>query len=370
MKIAIILGTRPEIIKMSPIVRECERRNYDYFILHSGQHYSYELDKIFFEDLELPYPKYNIDVGSGSHGRETGKMIIGIEEILQKENPNIVLVQGDTNTVLAGSLSASKLNIPVCHVEAGLRSFDKKMPEEINRIVTDHISEFLFAPTQIARNNLLKEGISDEKILVTGNTIVDALNQNLEISNRKSNILKKIGIENNKYILATFHRQENVDFMKKLEGIIKGLTSVAEKSDLSIIIPLHPRTKKRLSEFNISIPKSLSITPPIGYLDFLQLESNSSLILTDSGGIQEEACILGVPCVTLRENTERPETIEVGSNILVGTNPENILNGAMKMLGSNVSWKNPFGDGNAGKLILKHILFVYGDTYESSFDCV
>lgn len=355
MKIVIILGTRPEIIKASPIIRELNHRKLKYFILHTGQHYSYNLDKIFFEELELPVPKYNIDVGSGTHAEETGKMLIGIEKILQKEKVDVILVEGDTNTVLAGALAASKLHIKIGHVEAGLRSFDRSMPEEINRILTDHLSDYLFAPTPVAKKNLLVEDIDEEKIFITGNTIVDAVNQNLIIARKKTDILGNLHVSARKYILVTAHRQENVDEKKKLQNILKGLELISHEFDLPILYPIHPRTMRRLKEFKVEIPKEIAVIEPLGFLDFLQLEANASLVLTDSGGIQEETCILKVPCVTLRENTERPETIEVGSNILVGTNPEKILKGARVMSERKPNWAVPFGDGTAAKKIIEVI---------------
>ena len=211
--IGILLGTRPEIIKMSPVIRECERRGLDYFILHTGQHYSYEMDRLFFEELELPDPNYNLDVGSGTHAGQTAKIMTGVEDVLVKESPDIVLVQGDTNTVMAGALAASKLHMRVGHIEAGLRSFNRRMPEEINRVVTDHISDYLFAPTESARENLLTEGIDDTKICVTGNTVVDAVYQNLDIAKKKANVLKDLDLEPRKYFLVTAHRQENVFLM-------------------------------------------------------------------------------------------------------------------------------------------------------------
>jgi len=355
MKISIILGTRPEIIKMSSIVRELEERSLDYFVLHTGQHYSYNLDKIFFEELELPLPKYNIDVGSGTHAEETGKMLIGIEKVLQKEDANIVLVEGDTNTVLAGALASAKLYIKVGHVESGLRSFDRGMPEEINRVITDHISDFLFAPTNVAKENLLNEGIDNNKIFVTGNTIVDAVYQNLEIAKRKVDILNKLNLSAKKYLLATVHRQENVDVKEKLQNILGGFRFVCHEFDLPIIYPIHPRTMKRIKEFELEVPKGVELIEPIGFLEFLQLEAHASLVLTDSGGVQEETCILKVPCVTLRDNTERPETLEVGSNMLVGTNPEKIVDGVRMMLNKVRNWDNPFGDGTSGKKILEFL---------------
>ncbi|PKL61458.1 MAG: UDP-N-acetylglucosamine 2-epimerase (non-hydrolyzing) [Methanomicrobiales archaeon HGW-Methanomicrobiales-2] len=348
--IAIVLGTRPEIIKMSPIIRECEARNLDYFILHTGQHYSYEMDRAFFEDLELPEPKYNLDVGSGTHAEQTSRILTGIEKVLVQEKPDIVLVQGDTNTVMAGALAAAKLHIRVGHVEAGLRSFDRTMPEEINRVVADHISDYLFAPTETARRYLQNEGIEESKICVTGNTIVDAVFQNREISKRRADILKDLGLEPKGYFLVTSHRQENVDNPDNLRNIIAGLEAVHREYSLPVIFPMHPRTRKMVEQFGISLD-GISVMNPIGFLEFLQLESNARLVLTDSGGVQEETCILGVPCVTLRENTERPETIEVGANVLAGTDSAEILRCVQHMLDRNGRWPNPYGDGTAGSMI-------------------
>ena len=246
MKIAIILGTRPEIIKMCPIIRECEKQGIDYYILHTGQHYSYEMDKIFFEQLRLPQAKYNLDVGSGKHGEQTGKMLAAIEDILMKDSPDIVLVQGDTNTVLAGALAASKLHIKIGHVEAGLRSFDWTMPEETNRIIADHISNYLFAPTETSRKYLLNEGIPEEKIFVTGNTVVDAAYQNLEISKNEADILKELGLKEKEYFAATAHRAENVDSRERLSKILSGFSQIYEEFGLPIIFPAHPRTVKMI----------------------------------------------------------------------------------------------------------------------------
>jgi UDP-N-acetylglucosamine 2-epimerase (non-hydrolysing) len=353
MKVAIILGTRPEIIKMSPIIRELERKCIDFFILHTGQHYFYNMDQVFFEQLKLSRPKYNLRVGSGTHAEETGKMMMGIERVLMDEKPSIVLVEGDTNSVLAGALAAVKLRVPVGHVEAGLRSFDRSMPEEINRIVTDHISELLFAPTEVAKRNLLREGISEKKIFVTGNTIVDAVYQNLAIAEERQ-ILESLGLDKNYYFLATIHRQENTDNPVRLRGIIDGLKLVMEYFDMTVIYPVHPRAKKRIEEYRLDVRK-LNLIEPLDYLSFLKLESNAKLIFTDSGGVQEEACIMKVPCVTLRYNTERPETIEVGANTLAGTIPEDILEKAKIMIKSKKNWENPFGDGRAGIRIVNII---------------
>ncbi len=351
MKIAIVVGTRPEIIKMSPVIRECEKRNIDFFILHTGQHYSRNMDSIFFEQLELPDAKYNLDIGSSTHGEQTGKMLIGIEEVLEGECPDIALLQGDTNTVLAGAVAASKLGIKVGHVEAGLRSYDRRMPEEINRVLTDHCSDYLFAPTEKSRETLIGEGIPDEKIFVTGNTIVDAVFQNLEIVNNRVDILNDLHLNAGEYFLATVHRQENVDDNKIFEGIIKALECVVEEFGQRVIYPIHPRARKRIEDFDIDANK-VELIDPLDYPGFLQLESNARAVLTDSGGVQEETCILNVPCVTLRDNTERPETIEVGSNIIAGTSPEKILDSVRQIIKVEQNWANPFGDGRAGEKII------------------
>jgi len=340
---------------MSSIIRECQRKNFNFFILHTNQHYSGNLDKIFFEELELPNPKYNLRVGSGSHAEETGKMLIRIEKVLLKEKPDIVLVEGDTNSVLAGALVTTKLHLKIGHVEAGLRSYFREMPEEINRILTDHCSDFLFAPTKKAKEILIGEGISKEIIFITGNTIVDAVYQNLKLAKRKSKILKRLKLKKKKYFLVTAHRAENVDKKERLEGILKGLKLVSSKFNLPIIYPIHPRTQKRIEQFKLKIPKEIAFIEPIGFLDFLQLEANAKLVLTDSGGVQEETCVLKTPCVTLRDNTERPETLKVGSNILVGANPKRILKGVKKTMNKKRNWKNPFGDGKSGARIMKII---------------
>ena len=354
MSIAIILGTRPEIIKMAPIIRECEQRKLDYFVLHTGQHYSHQMDSIFFKQLELPDVRYNLDVGSASHAEQTGRIMAGVEKVLMDERPDVVLVQGDTNTVLAGALAASKLHIKAGHVEAGLRSYDRTMPEEINRIVADHISDYLFAPTENSQENLRKEGIAEEKIWVTGNTIVDAVYQNLEIAKRKVNVLADLGLKQKEYFLVTAHRQENVDSRERLGEIIKGLQLVAREFGLSVVFPVHPRTRKMAAEFGFEFDgNGIKVIEPLGFLEFLQLEANARLALTDSGGVQEETCILGVPCVTLRENTERPETVDVGANMLTGTGSQRIVDSVRKMLDTREGWKNPFGDGDTGHKIIQ-----------------
>lgn len=343
---------------MVPLIRVCEKKKINYQLIHTGQHYSYEMDKIFFRELELPEADYNLDVGSGTHGEQTAKILTGIEKILMDENygrEDVVLVEGDTNTVLAGALAAAKLHIKVGHVESGLRSYSREMPEEINRILTDHISDYLFAPTENAGKILLSEGIEKEKIFVTGNTIVDSVYQNLELAKKKVDVFQKFGIEKENYFLVTAHRAENVDVVERLNGIIEGLNKIYNKYKLPIIFPAHPRTIKMIEKFNVKLNKNIRLIKPLGFLEFLQLEANAKLVLTDSGGVQEETCILKVPCVTLRDNTERPETIGVGSNILAGCSPDVIFNKVNLMINKNRNWNNPFGDGRSGERIIEII---------------
>ena len=340
---------------MAPVIKECQLRNINFFILHTNQHYSFQLDNIFFNDLGLPKQKYNLNVGSGRHGEQTAKMLARIERCLLIEKPDVVLVEGDTNSVLAGALAASKLHIKIGHIEAGLRSYSREMPEETNRIIVDHISDYLFCPTRLSAKTLLKEGIDNKNIIVTGNTIVDAVYQNLQLA-RKSKILKKLSLSEKNYVLLTAHREENVDNKIKIENIFNGVQKIYKKYKLKIIYPIHPRTKKMIKKYKVKIPEGLILIEPVGYFDFLTLEQKACLILTDSGGIQEEACILNVPCVTLRENTERPETLKVNSNILSGTNSEKILKYAAFMLKNNKNWKNPFGDGKASKKIINALI--------------
>ena len=358
MKIATILGTRPEIIKMAPIIDEVNGRGIDQIVLHTGQHYDKEMSDNFFRDLEIPAPDYNIHVGSGSHGKQTGLMMGGIEEILMEEKPDIVLVQGDTNAVLAGALVCAKLHIPVGHVEAGLRSFDMTMPEEINRRAADICSSMYFIPTEESAINLLAEGFSRKNLLIVGNTVVDACFRHLEIAKKRGfeeESLKNLDIDNMDNILTlTMHRAENVDVRERVENIIGALK---ELTDMNIIFPIHPRTKNMLEKFGLfdelNNLSHVHIVKPIGYLDFLLLTSKSTLILTDSGGLQEEAITLDVPALTLRYNTERPETVTAGGNILVGSDKQAIIDNARKILDDEEfadkmrKAVNPYGQGDA-----------------------
>lgn len=353
MKIGIIVGTRPEIIKMAPVIRECINRKISFFIIHSNQHYSKEMDSIFFEELHLPKPDYNLGVGSGMHSNQTGNILIKMEPILLDEKPDVVLVQGDTNTVLAGALTASKLNIKVGHIEAGLRSYDKTMPEETNRIMTDHISEYLFAVGSNQERILKAEGIPVDKIHTVGNTVSDSLFQNLEISAKTSTILSDLELTKGNYFLVTAHRASNVDISSNLLELLNLFDQMHQNYQGTIVWPIHPRTQSKLKEFNIELPSYLKLIAPVGYLDFIQLQKHAKLILTDSGGIQEEACLLGVPSLTLRENTERPEAIEVGASELVGRNANKAVNAAKQWLEKeHYNWNNPFGDGHVAEYIL------------------
>jgi UDP-N-acetylglucosamine 2-epimerase (non-hydrolysing) len=349
MNIAIIVGTRPEIIKMSPIIKYCERNNIEHDIIHSQQHYSANMDRLFFEDLGISYPNLSLGVKSKAAHLQIGEIMSKCGDLFIEHKYSHVLVQGDTNTVLGAALAAQKCGIKLGHVEAGLRSFDREMPEEINRIVADNLSEFCFCPTELSAEHIRNAGIEDERIFVVGNTIVDSLYMNKEK-------FSKIDIENklkisNRYALVTLHRPSNVDDTVVLNEIIQTLITLGKSFNYQIVFPVHPRTKDKIVSAGIDVGK-IMLTDPLGYFDFLSLINNSSLILTDSGGIQEEACILNKPCITLRENTERPETIEVGANILTGLESEKILAATTEWQNRPKHWQNPFGDGTTSEKII------------------
>lgn len=364
MKPAFVFGTRPEIIKLAPAIRAFLERGVEPLLIHTGQHYDYEMSSVFLEELEMPPIDHHLEVGSGTQAEQTGTAMIKIERVLMEEKPDVVLVQGDTNTVLAGALASVKLKIPVAHVEAGLRSFDRTMPEEINRILADHASEVLFPPTEDARKNLEREGIT-ENVYVVGNTVVDAVLQNAKVAEKKSDILKRLGLEPKCYVLITAHRAENTDSRENLAKLV----GILEALPMKAVYPMHPRTRKRLEEFGlwerVSSIENLVVTKPLGYLDFLKLEKNAFAIMTDSGGIQEEAIILGVPCLTLRYNTERPETVEAGGNVLVGLEKERALEYLQRLQEEGEFYRkmaeapNPFGDGKAGERIAEILLELY-----------
>jgi UDP-N-acetylglucosamine 2-epimerase (non-hydrolysing) len=354
--ICIVVGTRPEIIKMSSVVKALEEEKMEYFIINTGQHYSPEMNRYFFGELKVPTPLYDFSIGSGSHAQTTARAMINIETILIEEKPDIVLVQGDTNSVLAGALVASKLNIKIGHVEAGLRSYHR-MPEETNRIIVDHVSDMLFAPTTLSGDTLITEGIPSTKVFITGNTIVDAVMQNIEAV-KKSTVLERLHILNGGYFLATVHREENVDNKDTFSSILKAFNEIYVEYGLPIVFPLHPRSKKRIDEFGLKCESGIHLVDPVGFIDFLRLVQCARMALTDSGGVQEEACILKTPCVTLRDNTERPETVDIGANILAGTTTKDIV-GRVRNMSRHFGghhWDNAvLGHGDAGIKIVKHL---------------
>ncbi len=319
MKIATIFGTRPEIIKLSPLIPLLDRE-FNQTLIHTGQHYSYNMDKIFFEELRLRDCNYTLNTGSGTHGQQTGKMLIKLEEVLLYEKPDIVLVQGDTNSTLAGALAASKLQIPVAHVEAGCRSFDRRMPEEINRILVDHISDYLFAPDDLALKNLKAECISAEKVHMVGNTSIDACMRAMDFF--KQETLVDYSLENENYILFTLHRQENTTYTG-LKEILYAINSISER--IKVLFPVHLRTRKVIAEHKMEIGDNVILTDPLGYKDFMGVLANSKFVMTDSGGIQEESVVLNVPCLILRDNTEWMVYVEMGKNLLLGRGYEKII---------------------------------------------
>jgi UDP-N-acetylglucosamine 2-epimerase (non-hydrolysing) len=349
----IVVGTRPEIIKMTPVVHEFERRKIDLFLLHTGQHYSNSMSGSFFRDMELREPDVNLNIGSGSHAEQTAEALVGIEKELLKQNPDIVLVQGDTNAVLSAAIAAVKLNIPVGHVEAGLRSYDKRMPEEHNRRLTDHISEFLFAPTEKSAEILRGENVWGN-IFVTGNTVIDALEELVQKVIGRKTVADDLGLD--RFALLTMHRAENVDDKTTLEGLVRGLLEL----DMDIIFPAHPRTITRLTEFGIidDIRKSkrIHLIEPVGYLDFLVLMKTCAFVLTDSGGIQEEvtAPSINKKVFVLRTSTERPEAVESGYATIIGVDPEVFPSVIKRETERGLSRRigQPYGTGDASKKIV------------------
>ncbi len=354
--VLVVTGTRPEIIKMAPIIRSLNKAKLPSVFVHCGQHYDYNMAQQFIENLELATPDHWLKIESSSPGMQTGEILMKMDQLLDRIDPSIVLVEGDTNTVLAAALAANKRDIPIGHVEAGLRSFDLRMPEEHNRRLTDHISEYLFAPTEHSKVNLVKENVWG-KIFLTGNTAIDAVEEHLPIAEKKSKILNQIKFKT--YAVATAHRAENVDNVAFLESFLE----VFEKSPLPIVYPMHPRTRKRLQENNmltkIEKMKNVLIFPPVGYLDFLVLMKNCRLIITDSGGIQEEATAPNIrkPVLVIRLSTERQEAVEAGFAKVVGTDKNRILVAMKEELGieEKLPSTSPFGDGTAAKKIVEII---------------
>ena len=348
MKILSVVGARPNFMKIAPIVRELRKYSgVTHKLVHTGQHYDEKMSKVFFQDLELPKPDYNLGVGSGSHANQTAKIMIELELILIMENPDLVIVVGDVNSTLAAALTAKKLNFKVAHIEAGLRSFDREMPEEINRIVVDSISDYLFVTEQSGIDNLKGEGIPKEKIFLVGNTMIDSLIHLLP---------KAQNPKEGKYILATIHRPSNVDNLHQLREILRMLNTLSEFRE--IIFPVHPRTLEIMNLLmqDFSLSPNITITKPMGYLEFVGYMRNAELVITDSGGVQEETTYLNIPCITLRTTTERPITIEKGTNYLCHTTEKAITKSISIFTHGGVTKRElPFWDGKAAERIVNNI---------------
>ncbi|MDI3542911.1 MAG: UDP-GlcNAc3NAcA epimerase [Candidatus Atribacteria bacterium] len=358
MKIVSIVGARPQFIKAAAVSRVLRKtQGVREVLVHTGQHYDANMSEVFFEELEIPRPDYNLGIGSATHGAQTGRMLEAIEEVLFKEKPDWVLVYGDTNSTLAGALAAVKLHILVAHIEAGLRSFNRCMPEEINRVLTDHASDVLFAPTQTAVENLRREGISEERIHLVGDVMYDAALYYGKKAERQSQILNRLELRPKEYILATIHRAENTDDPQRLCAIFEGFAEVAQ--EIKVVLPLHPRTRAALVQTGLydKVVRNISLIEPVGYLDMVMLEKNARLIATDSGGVQKEAFFYRVPCLTLREETEWVELVDLGWNrVIPPTSKERVSAGIRESLQASGGLDGyPYGDGKAAEKIIKSI---------------
>lgn len=356
MKILTVIGARPQFIKaaaVSRVIRNDYGNEIEEILVHTGQHYDANMSEIFFEELDIPRPKYNLEVSSGLHGEMTGRMLESVESVLIKENPDWVIIYGDTNSTLAGALAASKLHIPIAHIEAGLRSFNMRMPEEINRLLSDRVSSILLCPTDTAVQNLLSEGIKTG-VYNVGDVMYDvALFYGLRARER-SRVLSDLNLSHGGFALATCHRAENTDDPQKLNFILSALSKIA--LELPVVLPLHPRTRKYITEYGLSSHlRSLIVTEPLSFVDMIALEQSSKIIFTDSGGVQKEAFFYDVPCITLREETEWVETVKLGRNFLVGSSYEKIISAAHEAINKNLGASNvfPYGRGDAAKDILK-----------------
>lgn len=360
-RIVTIIGTRPEIIKMAPVVKALDGLHQDHVLVHSGQHYDLMMDRIFFRDMQLREPDEQFELKEQPPHLQVATTMRQVADVT--EAADLVIVHGDTNTTVAGALLAKKQDRRLAHVEAGIRSFDKTMPEEMNRIIADQLSDLLFAPTRVSRDNLRKENVT-AGVHVVGNSVIDALIQNLPMVEKKSDLVAKLGLERRRYIVLTFHRAENVDSKERLSRALEAFRAAADEAGLPIVFPIHPRTAKRLREFGLekraAALGSLRRIEPTGYLDMLALEKDAALVMTDSGGLQEESCFLRVPCVTLRENTERPETLDIGSNVLAGTDPDRVRAAIRHQLDAKRGWPNPYGDGTTGKQVAQQVAVFLG----------
>src|SRR3990170_2478234 len=351
-RIVTIIGTRPEIIKMAPVVQAVDRLGHEHVLVHSGQHYDLLMDRVFFQDMGLRQPDHQFELKDRTPSMQVASTMRHVEVVT--EAADLVIVHGDTNTTLAGALVASKQGRPLAHVEAGIRSFDRTMPEELNRVITDQLANLLLAPTPTAKENLRRENVR-QGVHVVGNSVIDALVQNIRTAEARSRILADLGLQRGRYILVTFHRAENVDRKERLAGALDAFARVAEVTGIEVVFPVHPRTAKQLKAHGLASRaagiRALRQIEPTGYLDLLVLEKNAALVMTDSGGLQEESCFFQVPCVTLRESTERPETLEIGHNVLAGTDPDRIEAAVRKQLVATRGWPNPYGDGTTGTRI-------------------
>ncbi|MHC4606624.1 MAG: non-hydrolyzing UDP-N-acetylglucosamine 2-epimerase [Planctomycetota bacterium] len=355
MKIAEIVGARPQFIKAAPVSRALRARSgVRDLLVHTGQHFDDNMSRVFFEQLDIPAPDHHLGIGPGTHGAQTGKMLEAVERVLLEEKPDRVLVYGDTNSTLAGALAAVKLHIPVAHVEAGLRSFNRNMPEEANRLLTDHMSAILFAPTDTAVENLRKEGIAGDRIVRTGDVMYDAALY-YGGKSQKSRILDELGLEPKRFVLATIHRPENTDHPARLRGIFEGLARVSET--LPVLLPLHPRTRKILKDGSLdAVASRIRIVDPVGYLEMVALERAARVLATDSGGMQKEAFFHRVPCVTLRDETEWVETVEAGANVLVGADADRLAGEVKRIIDGDVRVPDPgplYGDGKSSAHIAR-----------------
>ncbi len=357
-KIISVVGARPNFMKVAPIHRAFQEHkdSFIHLICHTGQHFDTKMSDVFFKELGIPFPTFNLGIGAGSHAEQTGKIIIEMEKILLAEKPDLLMVYGDVNSTMAASIAASKLGIRIAHVEAGLRSFDRKMPEELNRLVTDVLADYLFVTEEKAVENLEREGLNPEKVFFVGNVMIDTLMNSLPLV-AKSTVLEGLNLINQKYVLVTFHRPSNVDSFDDLKSLVEFLDGIS--SQINVVFPIHPRTKFNLEKYCLleKLNSSILVIDPLGYIDFMSLVKNASLIITDSGGIQEESTFLGVQCITVRNNTERPVTVDIGTNQLVGTDltsvsvvVSEVLKGREKLGAIPDLW-----DGNSAKRIVGKI---------------
>jgi UDP-N-acetylglucosamine 2-epimerase (non-hydrolysing) len=366
-KLLSVVGARPNFIKIAPLDKAFRkyRKEVKHLICHTGQHFDDRMSKVFFEDLGLPRPDFYLGIGGGSHAEQTARIMLELEKVLVAEQPDLVIVPGDVNSTLAAALVASKMGIPVAHVEAGLRSFDNTMPEEINRIVTDVVSDYLFVSEHSGIRNLRDEGVDEHKIHFVGNIMIDSLEEHYEMLEEHP-VIEQMGLEKENYILATFHRPSNVDDEENLKALMDTLKRLSKERPL--VFPVHPRTRKNLAAFGLDkrLPKGLILTEPLGYIEFLALMRYAELVITDSGGIQEETTYMGVQCITVRKNTERPVTIDVGTNHLVGTDLEKVEKVAMDILGGITKpGRIPeMWDGKTGKRIAEIIVESFSENEE------